>query len=202
MPCGIVVDEYAAIECPGFEILLTQGRGLGIAVTLASQDFAGLRRSSEHAAEQIVSNTKLKGFMCTEDPRQTMDLVRALAGEAWVQKSTGWSVRGSDALPGFADNLAVGMDRLPRADFRALAEESPPPDADAPPFPPALAGFARHLAQPGIRRERRAVRRCAAALLLSGDPDAADGTGLLFETDLLGEGPDEGGTGFSARQED
>lgn len=41
-PFGMVVDEYAAIETPGFEILLTQGRGLGIAVTVASQDFAGI----------------------------------------------------------------------------------------------------------------------------------------------------------------
>lgn len=122
-PFGVVVDEYAAIETPGFEILLTQGRGLGIAVTVASQDFAGIRRSSETAAEQIVSNCKVKMFMCQEDPRQTMDLVRAIAGEAWVQQTTGWSVERREAGTAFADNLAVKGEKMARVDFRDLQKQ-------------------------------------------------------------------------------
>ncbi len=121
-PFGVVVDEYAAIETPGFEMLLTQGRGLGIAVTVASQDFAGIRRASETAAEQIVSNCKVKIFMCQEDPRQTMDLVRSLAGEAWVQRTTGWSVK-EGAGQAFLDNMAVSGERLARVDFRDLQKQ-------------------------------------------------------------------------------
>ena len=122
-PFGVVVDEYAAIETPGFEILLTQGQGLGIAVTVASQDFAGIRRASEHAAEQIVSNCKVKMFMCQEDPRQTFELIRAIAGEAWVQKSTGWSVANPARSLTYADNLAVSMEKMPRVDFRDLQKQ-------------------------------------------------------------------------------
>ena len=122
-PFGVVVDEYAAIETPGFEILLTQGRGLGIAVTVASQDFAGIRRASEHAAEQVVSNCKVKMFMCQEDPRQTFELIRAIAGEAWVQKSTGWSVANPARSLTYADNLAVSMEKMPRVDFRDLQKQ-------------------------------------------------------------------------------
>ena len=122
-PFGMVVDEYAAIETPGFEILLTQGRGLGIAVTVASQDFAGRRRASEHAAEQIVSNCKVKCFMCQEDPRQTMDLIRSMAGEAWVQKSTGWSVPSGAVGLAYQDNMAVAVDRIARVDFRDLQKQ-------------------------------------------------------------------------------
>ncbi len=121
-PFGVVVDEYAAIETPGFEMLLTQGRGLGIAVTVASQDFSGIRRASETAAEQIVSNCKVKIFMCQEDPRQTMDLVRSLAGEAWVQRTTGWSARDGGGVS-FADNMAVSGERLARVDFRDLQKQ-------------------------------------------------------------------------------
>lgn len=122
-PFGVIVDEYAAIETPGFEILLTQGRGLGIAVTVASQDFAGIRRASEHAAEQIVSNCRCKCIMCQEDPRQTMDLVRSMAGEAWVYQNTGYSVpEGANSLT-FRDNMAVSVARIARVDYRDLQKQ-------------------------------------------------------------------------------
>ncbi|MDR2142735.1 MAG: hypothetical protein LBR11_13315, partial [Deltaproteobacteria bacterium] len=39
-PFLAIVDEYAAIVTPGFEMVLTQGRGLGIAAIIASQDYA------------------------------------------------------------------------------------------------------------------------------------------------------------------
>ena len=123
-PFGVIVDEYAAIETPGFEILLTQGRGLGIAVTVASQDFAGIRRASETAASQIVSNCKVKMFMCQEDPMATMNLVKAIAGEAWIQRTTGWSVKSPELGMSFADNLAVSGEKLARVDFRDLQKQT------------------------------------------------------------------------------
>ncbi len=122
-PFGVIVDEYAAIETPGFEILLTQGRGLGIAVTVASQDFAGIRRASEHAAEQIVSNCRCKCIMCQEDPRQTMDLVRSMAGEAWVYQNTGYAVPEGTGSPTYRDNMAVSVARIARVDYRDLQKQ-------------------------------------------------------------------------------
>ena len=122
-PFGVVVDEYAAIETPGFEILLTQGRGLGIAVTVASQDFAGIKRASETAANQIVSNCKVKIFMCQEDPKTTMDLVSSIAGQSWVQRTTGWAVKNPSCGMQFADNLAVAGERIARVDFRDLQKQ-------------------------------------------------------------------------------
>lgn len=122
-PLGIIVDEYAAIETPGFEILLTQGRGLGISVIVASQDFAGIRRASEAAAEQIVSNCKVKIFMTSEDPRQTYDLVKALAGEATVLKTSGFSVDKQRGGVDYIDNQVVNADRVSRVDFRDLQRQ-------------------------------------------------------------------------------
>lgn len=123
VPFGVVVDEYAAIETPGFEILLTQGRGLGMAVTVASQDFAGIRRASEHAAEQIVSNCKVKIFMSQEDPRQTYELVRSLAGEAWVHRTGGWTARQGMTGATWTDSGSVSVERLSRVDFRDLQKQ-------------------------------------------------------------------------------
>ncbi|MBQ7618157.1 MAG: TraM recognition domain-containing protein, partial [Desulfovibrio sp.] len=123
VPFGSVVDEYAAIETPGFEILLTQGRGLGMAVIVASQDFAGIKRASAAAAEQIVSNCKTKLFMTTEDPLTTTDLVQKLAGKGYVLKSSGFSVDKQQGGQSYSDNGQVSADSLLRVDFRDLQKQ-------------------------------------------------------------------------------
>lgn len=122
-PFGVIVDEYAAIETPGFEILLTQGRGLGIAVMVASQDFAGIKRASEAAAEQIVSNCKVKIFMCQEDPRQTFDLIKAIAGESLVYKTSGYGIDKQNNGTRYLDNQSVSLERMSRVDFRDLQKQ-------------------------------------------------------------------------------
>ena len=119
-PFGVIVDEYAAIETPGFEILLTQGRGLGIAVMVASQDFAGIKRASEAAAEQIVSNCKVKIFMCQEDPNQTFQLIRSIAGRGLVMQSGGFS-RGNGES--YADRPDASLQELDRVSFRDLQKQ-------------------------------------------------------------------------------
>lgn len=119
-PFGIIVDEYAAIETPGFEILLTQGRGLGMAVMVASQDFAGIRRASEAAAEQIVSNCKVKIFMCQEDPNQTFRLIQSIAGKGLVMQSGGFS-RG--AGESYADKPDASLQAMERVSFRDLQKQ-------------------------------------------------------------------------------
>ncbi|MDR2488734.1 MAG: type IV secretion system DNA-binding domain-containing protein [Desulfovibrio sp.] len=122
-PFGITVDEYAAIETPGFEILLTQGRGLGIAVTVASQDFAGIKRASEAAAEQIVSNSKVKIFMTTEDPRSTFELMKSLGGEAIVLQTGGFSVDKQAGKTNYYDTLSASTQRVSRVDFRDMQKQ-------------------------------------------------------------------------------
>ena len=62
-PYLCIVDEYAAIVTPGFEVVLTQGRGLGIAATVASQDYAGILEADQKGAQQMVANTSIKIFM-------------------------------------------------------------------------------------------------------------------------------------------
>ena len=63
IPYGITVDEFGAIAMEGFEIVLTQGRGLGIAAIIANQDWSGLQRASKEVAGQMLSNTKIKVVM-------------------------------------------------------------------------------------------------------------------------------------------
>lgn len=62
-PYLCIVDEYAAIVTPGFEVVLTQGRGLGIAAIVASQDYAGIIEADKKGGQQMVANTSIKIFM-------------------------------------------------------------------------------------------------------------------------------------------
>ena len=66
-PYLCIVDEYAAIVTPGFEVVLTQGRGLGIAAIVASQDYAGILEADKKGAQQMVANTSIKVFMKNHD---------------------------------------------------------------------------------------------------------------------------------------
>ena len=78
-PYLCIVDEYAAIVTPGFEVVLTQGRGLGIAAIVASQDYAGILEADKKGAQQMVANTAVKIFMKYHD----LDLL----GFIYVQNS-------------------------------------------------------------------------------------------------------------------
>jgi intracellular multiplication protein IcmO len=86
-----VVDEYAAIVTPGFEFLLTQGRGLGMATVVASQDYAGIAEADRKGAQQIVANTSVKVFMRLAEADRTWGLLRRLAGDGPVMETTGAS---------------------------------------------------------------------------------------------------------------
>ena len=123
-PFGIIVDEYAAIETPGFEILLTQGRGLGMAVIVASQDYGGIKRASEGAAKQIISNCKVKIFMTMEDPDDTFNLIKALAGDGFVLRGTGFSVNKETSSSAYNDNLSVNAEKMQIVDFRDLQQQT------------------------------------------------------------------------------
>ncbi|MDR2338579.1 MAG: type IV secretion system DNA-binding domain-containing protein [Deltaproteobacteria bacterium] len=87
-----IVDEYSAIVTPGFEMLLTQGRGLGIASVVASQDYAGIVEADPKGAQQIVANTNVKVFMKLAEAERTWRLLRDLTGEEQVMETSGYTM--------------------------------------------------------------------------------------------------------------
>jgi intracellular multiplication protein IcmO len=116
-----VVDEYAAIVTPGFEMLLTQGRGLGLATVVASQDYAGLIEADRKGAQQIVANTTMKIFMKSDDPERTYGLLKALTGEAPVMSTTGFELVPDSFIGGeWRDNMGASVHLLSRTDFLDL----------------------------------------------------------------------------------
>lgn len=124
VPYAIAVDEYAAIPTPGFILAVTQGRSYGIACIIGTQDFAGLKRNSEAEAGQAVANCKVKMFMAQEDPRDTLELARGLAGRDLYSESAGSHIDRDRMLAlSYRDRLQVDLRERDNADLRDLKEQ-------------------------------------------------------------------------------
>ena len=121
-PYLCIVDEYAAIVTPGFEVVLTQGRGLGIAAIVASQDYAGILEADQKGAQQMVANTSIKCFMRMQDAEKTYDLIRGLAGQSTVVRTSGFNINeklGSD----YRDSMNTSIEKEDRIELRDLQEQ-------------------------------------------------------------------------------
>jgi len=119
-----VVDEYAAIVTPGFEILLTQGRGLGMATIVASQDYAGIDEADKKGAQQIVANTAVKAFMKLQEPEKTWRLLKDLAGQETVMETTGFHIDRSQSGHDYTDNFGTSVRTQDIVDLRDLMQQT------------------------------------------------------------------------------
>ena len=121
-PYLCIVDEYAAIVTPGFEVVLTQGRGLGIAAIVASQDYAGIMEADKKGAQQMVANTSIKIFMKMQDAEKTWDLIRGQAGQSTVLRTTGFNVN-EQISSGYRDANSTTVEQEDRVVLRDLQEQ-------------------------------------------------------------------------------
>jgi len=121
-PYLCIVDEYAAIVTPGFEVVLTQGRGLGIAAIVASQDYAGILEADQKGAQQMVANTCLKIFMRMQDAEKTWELIRGQAGQSTVLRTTGFNVN-EQVSSDYRDAMNTTIEQEDRVVLRDLQEQ-------------------------------------------------------------------------------
>lgn len=119
-----ITDEYAAIPTPGYAEVLTQGRGLGIAAIVASQDWAGLEESDKKGANQIAANTKFKVCMKLEDPRGTWELFKALAGQVLTMRTQGYEHEAGSLSGAYYDNQQSRAELEDRIHIRDLQEQT------------------------------------------------------------------------------
>ncbi len=122
-PFLVIVDEYAAIVTPGFEIVLTQGRGLGIAAIVASQDYAGILEADKKGAQQMVANTTIKIFMKLQDSEKTFELAKGLAGQSTIIRTSGFSIEKREELASYRDSLQTTIEKEDRIHLRDLQEQ-------------------------------------------------------------------------------
>lgn len=122
IPFLAVTDEYAAIPTPGFAEVLTQGRGLGVAAIIASQDYAGIKGADEKGAKQIVANTKVKMIAAMDDPEDTWDLVEKLAGKVEVATASGFDAKNS-VVGNYIDGAGASFEQRSRVDIMDLQSQ-------------------------------------------------------------------------------
>lgn len=123
VPFFLKVDELAAIMIEGFAEIFTQGRGLGIACTVGSQDWAGMQGANEitkKESQQILSNSKLKYFMTGDDPKETKSLIQELAGEDEEMRTQGFQVTG---VLNYYDNLSAQAQKVSRVNQRDISQQ-------------------------------------------------------------------------------
>lgn len=121
-PYLCVVDEYAAIVTPGFEIVLTQGRSLNIAAIVASQDYAGIYEADQKGAQQMVANTNIKAFMKMQDAEKTWELIRGLAGQSTIVRTSGFQINEKYG-EGYMDSMNTNIEKEDRINLRDLQEQ-------------------------------------------------------------------------------
>lgn len=122
-PYLCVVDEYAAIVTPGFEVVLTQGRGLGIAAIIASQDYAGIYEADQKGAQQMVANTSIKIFMKMQDAEKTWELIRGIAGQSTIVRTSGFQINEKYG-EGYRDSMNTNIEKEDRVNLRDLQEQT------------------------------------------------------------------------------
>lgn len=104
-----ITDEYAAIPTPGYIEVLTQGRGLGIAAIVASQDYAGISKADKEGAQQLLENTKTKLFLKMSDCGETFEVLKKLAGDVSIMETSGMAIKPETGGSSYRDNLQTNI---------------------------------------------------------------------------------------------
>ncbi|NNM65738.1 MAG: hypothetical protein HKL99_14240 [Burkholderiales bacterium] len=127
-PFGAAVDEYAAIAAEGYVQVATQGRGLGIASIIGTQDYPGLKHASEIEAQQAVENATLKLYGKMDTGEATFQLLKqsvgeidvaAAAGSEMVDGSTTWRDQGRSSFQRISRVDLIDLQRQIEGEFHA-----------------------------------------------------------------------------------
>jgi intracellular multiplication protein IcmO len=123
VPNLVIADEYGYVATEGFAVTAAQARGLGFSCVFAGQDYAGFKRGSETEAEQILANTKVKLIMALEDAQATLEVVKAIGGEAYVTNTSGYTMDGDGLSSSYRDIMNVSVERRQRVDIQDLRDQ-------------------------------------------------------------------------------
>ena len=124
IPFLSITDEHAAIQTPGYEIFMTQGRGFGVGAIVATQDRPGLYKADQACAQQIENNTKVKFLGAMDDAKQTWELAKELAGEAQAMQTSGsYMDRNKATSISYEDQQQTQVVQTSRVDIRDFQEQ-------------------------------------------------------------------------------
>lgn len=117
VPAQIICDEYAYICVEGFAITAAQARGLGFGMTYGLQTMDALYEENKRECMEVWDNTKVKFLgTVTGAGTETFRLFEALAGEAYVTETSGFSGEGGS----YRDRREASVQRRKRIDVQDL----------------------------------------------------------------------------------
>ncbi|WP_157133331.1 hypothetical protein [Marinobacter sp. ELB17] len=118
VPFGIINDEFAFMMTPGYGTVLAQARGLYTSITIAGQDYAGMKRADADEAEQIAENTKLKIIMASEGLGATRELIQEIAGEGVASVASSYAMDENSMSGLYRDSKSSSFEKRGRVDTR------------------------------------------------------------------------------------
>ncbi|WP_425263766.1 TraM recognition domain-containing protein [Vibrio owensii] len=121
VPFLLILDEYGYYSVKGFAVVAAQARSLGVGVLFAGQDYPSFKKGSEEEAASTVANTNIKICMKLEDPKDTLDIVQARAGDAVVSQSAGHENRDGK----YVDQGSTRNETQKRINLRDLVNQRP-----------------------------------------------------------------------------
>lgn len=116
VPYGIINDEFAFMMTSGYGVTLAQARGLYVAITIAGQDYAGMKREDADEAEQIAENTKVKLVMASEGLGATAELIKEIAGEGVAAAAQNYARNEHSMSGNYIDSKSANFERRSRVD--------------------------------------------------------------------------------------
>ena len=103
--------------------MLTQGRSLGIAAVIGSQDYGGLLESDKKGTKQIIGNTNIKKAMRLQDALDTWHLFEATAAKAKTMTTTGYEIDHDQAMLRYRDKLSTTAEERTRIEIQDLQNQ-------------------------------------------------------------------------------
>jgi len=116
VPYGIINDEFAFMMTSGYGVTLAQARGLYVAITIAGQDYAGMKREDADEAEQIAENTKVKLVMASEGLGATAELIKEIAGEGVAAAAQSYARNENSMSMNYIDSKSANFEKRSRID--------------------------------------------------------------------------------------
>lgn len=120
MPFLTILDEYGYYAVPGSAVMPAQARSLGFCMVFAGQDLPAFEKASKEEAASIIANCNIKICMKLEDPKDTLELFMASAGEATVTSGSSFEMKDGKFIP----SMSASVERRKRIDVKDLKDQS------------------------------------------------------------------------------
>lgn len=116
-------DEFGYYMPEDAALMWAQARSLNFSLTAAGQDLQAFYRTSKEETLAIVSNCSIKQFGKLEDPKDTFELIDALAGKSQVAVIGGYEYRPNSLTDSLRHDGSVKIEKVERVTLQDLKEQ-------------------------------------------------------------------------------